>query len=142
LPKSITLKQIDPKLIVSHLNKSISSLQAVYLYGSFLSASFSDESDLDIAIKTEQRLDNQKRWQIQEDLASIYGRDVDLLDLDRASLVMQFEVISTGERIYCAAENTTALYETLVYSRYLDFNQIRKPIIEEITKRGSVYGNR
>jgi uncharacterized protein len=136
------MKPIDKKSIVANLNKSISDLQAVYLYGSFLSDSFSDESDLDIAVKADNRLDNQKRWRIQEDLASIYGRDVDLLDLYRASLVMQFEVISSGERIYCAAENTIALYETLVYSRYLDFNQIRKPIIEEITKRGSVYGNR
>jgi uncharacterized protein len=136
------MKPIEKKSIISHLIEAISGLQAVYLYGSFLSDSFSDESDLDIAIKAEERLDNPRRWRIQEDLASIYGRDVDLLDLGRASLVMQFEVISTGERIYCTAENTIALYETLVYSRYLDFNQIRKPIIEEITKRGSVYGNR
>ncbi len=134
------MKQIDPKSIISHLNKSISDLQAVYLYGSFLSDSFSDESDLDIAVKAEHRLDNRKRWRIQEDLAGIYGRDVDLLDLDRASLVMQFEVISTGERIYCADENAIAHYETLVYSRYLDFNQVRKPIIDDIIERGSVYG--
>ena len=141
MPKSITLKQIDPKSIVSHLIKAIPGLQEVYLYGSFLSASFSNESDLDIAVKAELKLDNQKRWRIQEDLAGIFGRDVDLLDLDRASLVMQFEVISTGERIYCADENTLAHYETLLYSRYLDFNRIRKPIVEEIIKRGSVYGS-
>jgi uncharacterized protein len=136
-----TLKQIDPKSIVSHLTKAISGLQAVYLYGSFSSDSFSDESDLDIAVKAERRLDNQERWRIQEDLAGIYGRNVDLLDLDRASLVMQFEVISTGERIYCADENIIAHYETLLYSRYLDFNWIRKPIVDEIIKRGSVYGS-
>lgn len=135
------MKQIDPILIISHLDKAISGLQAVYLYGSFLSETFSDDSDLDIAIKVDSRLDNQKRWQIQEDLASIYGRDVDLLDLDRASLVMQFEVISKGNRVYCAEENTIVKYETLVYSRYLDFNQVRKYIIEEIKKAGSVYGN-
>ena len=136
-----TLKQIVPKSIVSHLTKAISGLQAVYLYGSFLSDSFSDESDLDIAVKAERRLDNQERWRIQEDLAGICGRDVDLLDLDRASLVMQFEVVSAGERIYCADEKPIAHYETLLYSRYLDFNRIRKPIVEEIIKRGSVYGS-
>lgn len=135
------MKQIDPKLIVSHLNDAISGLQAVYLYGSYLSDSFSDKSDLDIAIKTVERLDNQERWRIQEDLAGIFGRDVDLLDLDRASLVMKFEVISTANRVHCADENIIARFETLVYSRYLDFNQIRKPIIKEIIKSGAVYGS-
>jgi len=135
------MKQIDPKSLISLLNEKISGLQAVYLYGSFLSDGFSDESDLDIAVKIDNPLDNQKRWRIQEDLASICGRDVDLLDLDRASLVMQYEVISTANRVYCTDENRLASYETLVYSRYLDFNQIRKPIIEEIIKRGFVYGS-
>lgn len=135
------MKQIDPKLIVSHLNDAISGLQAVYLYGSYLSDSFSDKSDLDIAIKTVERLDNQERWRIQEVLAGIFGRDVDLLDLDRASLVMKFEVISTANRVHCADENIIARFETLVYSRYLDFNQIRKPIIKEIIKSGAVYGS-
>jgi uncharacterized protein len=135
------LKQINPKSIISHLHKSISNLQAVYLYGSFLSAGFSDKSDLDVAMKAENRLDNKIRWRIQEDLAGICGRDVDLLDMSQASLVMQFEVISTGERIYSVAENTIAHYETLVYSRYLDFNQVRKPIIDDIIERGSVYGS-
>jgi len=90
------MKKIDPILVVSFLQKAISTLRAVYFYGSYLTESFSDESDLDIAIKVGKNLNNQDRWRIQEDLASKLGRNIDLLNLESASLVMQFEVVSTG----------------------------------------------
>jgi uncharacterized protein len=134
------VKAINLPIIVDFLKAGISKLQSVYVYGSYLTGTFSDASDLDLAFRAEARLDNVRRWQIQQQLAIQVGRDVDLLDLAVTSIVMQFEVITTGRRIYCADEDTTAACETLVYSRYLDFNETRRRIIEDIHRRGSIYG--
>jgi len=135
------MKKIDLPSIVTILNDRIPDLQAVYVYGSFLMEHFNDGSDLDLAFRAENELDNVERWETQQALAELIMRDTDLLDLNQASIVMQFEVITTGKRLFCSDEDIIATYETLVYSRYLDFNQVRKPIIESIQQRGSVYGD-
>lgn len=122
------------------MRESIRDLHAVYLYGSVITDDFKQDSDLDIAFKSPSCLNNQTRWRLQEELAARFNRDVDLLDLENSSLVMQFEVISKGTRIFCAEENEIEAYETLIFSRYLDFNQIRKLIIKSILSEGSVYG--
>jgi predicted nucleotidyltransferase len=135
------MKTINLPSIVTFLSDRIPDLQAVYVYGSFLMEHFGDGSDLDLAFRAENELDNVERWIIQQALAEMIRRDTDLLDLNRASIVMQFEVITTGKRLFCLDEEAIARYETLVYSRYLDFNQVRKPIIESIQQRGSIYGD-
>ncbi len=114
-------------------------MQAIYVYGSATTSNLTKRSDLDVAIKGEQPLDNVTRWEIQEKLAMSINRDVDLLDMNRASLVMRFEVVSTGIRVFCLEDYDIESYETLIYSQYLDFNEIRKPIIAAILERGSVY---
>ncbi len=135
------MKHIDPKEIISFLKEKVVGLQAVYVYGSYTTNHFSDESDLDLAFMTERGLENLLRWKVQQELAVFIARDTDLLDLRRTSIVMQFEVISRGKRIFCADEDAVSQYEMLVYSRYLDFNRIRKPILEAIQERGTVYGS-
>ena len=134
-------KSIDVEGLKSFLLKEISSLQAIYLYGSVVTEFFSKLSDLDVAIKTLTPLENIKRWEKQESLASSLNRNVDLLNLDQASLVMKFEVISKGIRIYQADLDKIENFETLIYSRYLDFNETRKAIIGEITTKGRVYAD-
>jgi len=136
------MKKINRNKVISYLCKAIPTLEAIYFYGSYLTDSFTDKSDLDIAIKVEGQFENRKRWKTQEELASSIGRNVDLLNLNNASLVMQFEVVSAGERVFCDNDMEIQKYETLIYSRYLDFNQVRKPIIEQIQKTGSIYDSR
>ncbi len=134
-------KQSILKTALSFLKKEIPNLQAVYAFGSIESEYFANESDLDLAIKLEKPLENTQRWKLQESLASRLKRNVDLVDMNSASLVFQFEILSTGRRLYCIEKNLIESYETLVYSRYLDFNQIRKPILDAIRERGTVYGS-
>ena len=136
------MNDINYKNIISFLKGKIDDLQAIYVYGSAVSDVFSEKSDLDVAIKARSVLDKVKRWDYQEDLAILMGRDVDLLDMDQASLVMKYEVLTTGDRIYCQAVSEIEKYETVIYSRYLEFNEIRKPIIEAAVQRGRVYGDR
>ncbi|MCG8337460.1 MAG: nucleotidyltransferase domain-containing protein [Proteobacteria bacterium] len=130
----------DKNLAIEFLRQTIQELQAVFLNGGVIREEFKRDSDVDIAVKTEVDISNRSRWSIQEALASKLNRNVDLLVLGKPSLVIEFEVVSTGEMVVCSDQAQVDLYETTVYSRYWDFNSTRKAIIEAIVNRGAVYG--
>jgi len=134
-------RSLDVNPIIRFLKAEFEVIQAVYIFGSAITNDFTRNSDLDIAVKFRTQIDNISRWRTQEKLAAQINRDVDLVELNRASLVMQFEVVSKGLKVYCADSYEVDLYETLIFSRYLDFNEIRKSIITDIIDRGSIYAH-
>mgnify|MGYP001609911360 FL=1 len=97
-------------------------------------------SDLDIAYLSDRQIPNIKRWMIQEEIASLLIRDVDLIALKTATDVMRFQIINKGVRIFVKDTRKAEQFEDLVYSLYLDLNEQRKGILEDIYKRGYVYG--
>ncbi len=82
--------------IARFLRDALPQLIAVYRFGSTASAQEHAESDLDIAVLAGDPIDAVARFELQERLAAAVGRDVDLVDLRRASTVMAMQVISTG----------------------------------------------
>ena len=126
-------------IIVKHLRKAFSSLQAVYLFGSYAQGLQTEKSDVDIAFLCDEKIDNVERWRIAEALASKLDRDVDLVDLHTASEVMRMQVVSGGKRIYVKDFERVEAFEDLVYMLYIDLNENRAGILEDIMKRGTVY---
>lgn len=128
------------KKIIGILKKGIPDLISVYCFGSSLQGYETFESDLDIAYLSDGQITNIKRWAIQEEIASLLKRDVDLIVLKTATDVMRFQIISTGVRVFVKNERKAEQFEDLVYCLYLDLNEQRKEILEDIYKRGYVYG--
>ena len=95
---------------------------------------------MDIAYLSDRQITNIKRWMIQEEIASLLIRDVDLIALKTATDVMRFQIINKGVRIFVKDTRKAEQFEDLVYSLYLDLNEQRKGILEDIYKRGYVYG--
>ena len=75
------LKKIDKTLIVDMLKIEIPGLQAVYLFGSQKDNTANNESDVDIAYLTPDRLSSLACWDLSQKLASLLSRDVDLVEL-------------------------------------------------------------
>lgn len=117
-------------------------LKAIYLYGSRATGQEQQGSDWDIAflVGHDTKIDPVERWKVQEKLAASLNENVDLLDLQAASTVMRFEVITSGKRIYCGDDYYCGEFEMLTFSQYQWLNEMRKFILEDIRKRGSVYG--
>ena len=128
------------ELIIQHLHTALSSLRAVYLFGSVVTEHFTEDSDIDIAVLTSEPMDALLRWKLIQQLAIALNRDVDLVDMTTASTVMQFQVVSTGERIFTADATTMEWWELKVYQLYLTLNDDRKPILEAIQQTGRIYG--
>lgn len=121
------------------IRKEWNSVEAVYLYGSALTAPKPEGSDIDLAVLSKEPVSAQKRWEMAQQLASFLKTDVDLADLRRSSTVFQFQVISTGRRIDCSDLKASEDFETYVYSDYARLNEERKEILDEIQKRGRIY---
>jgi len=130
---------VDEKEIILFLQKTIPSLKAVYLFGSMASGNNTKDSDIDLAFLSTSVLPSIARFDIAQALAIKLNKDVDLVDLNEASEVMRFEVISKGERIFSDGSQETENFEDKTYMLYIDLNENRMGILDDIAKRGSVY---
>jgi uncharacterized protein len=112
---------------------------AIYSFGSIGSKFERAESDLDLAVLCTKELTATERFSAQEKIARMIQRDVDLIDLSQASTVFRFQIVSTGKLIFCQNKQACDVFEMLVYSSYLRFNEERREILEDIKKRGRIF---
>lgn len=113
---------------------------ALYGFGSFFENPSAKAEDIDLGLFSRKRLPNTKRWEWQQELAGILGKNVDLVDLQSASTVMRAEVVATGQLLFCSDEAECHRFETMVYASYCLLNGERHEIVQGILKRGNVYG--
>ena len=116
------------------------NIKAIYLYGSVITEYFKEGSDIDIAILLDKKVDFEKLFELTKTLANTLNRDVDLVQLDNVSTVLQFQVIQTGERIFCNDEKYCNGYESQIFCDYIELNELRKPYLDEIAKTGKILG--
>ncbi len=125
--------------IVEQLRQSVPKLMAIYAFGSQVAGTANAESDLDLAVLVEGYADPILLFDLSSDLAEIAGCEVDLLDLRAASTVMQHQVVAYGERLW-ESDVRAKLYECFIFSEKWDLDERNKGILEDIEKRGKVYG--
>ena len=127
--------------LVNLIRESLPGCLAIYRFGSWGTADQQAASDIDLAVLPSVPLDPLRRWDLAQQLASLAGRDVDLVDLLNASTVLRMQVISSGDRLYCSAHGPVELFEDNVFSGYARFNLERRSIIEDVKKRGKIYAD-
>lgn len=125
--------------LLDTLADALPGVEAVYAFGSAAHGEATPESDLDLAVLTDQPLDPVVRFDLQERLAARAGRDVDLVDLRAASTVMQAQVVSTGRVVLDRDPAARAHFETVVYAAYALLNEERAGILADIAARGRVH---
>lgn len=128
-------------IIVEHLKKKIPELQSLYLFGSYADGTAISESDIDIAYLSQVPLSAIQRWNMSQQLAILLSCDVDLVELSQTNTIFRYQILSCGNRIYGSGYDVE-YFETLAYSFYLRFQEERQPIVDEIMKNKSVFGNR
>jgi len=128
------------QVLAEKIRSEIQDVLAIYLFGSAVAGELRPDSDIDLAILCATFLPATRLWSLAQSLAVIAGRDVDLIDLRSVSTVMQAQVISTGERLFCASEPVCGEFEDRVYSDYARLNEERRHILDDINERGRIYG--
>jgi len=125
--------------IISTLQQSLPRLLAIYAFGSRVTGGASAESDLDLSVLVEGYADVVALWELASDVANIAGCEVDLVDLRAASTVMQYQIITSGER-WWAKDVQAGLYEVFILSEKTDLDTRRAALLTEIKAEGKVYG--
>ncbi|OPX56416.1 Nucleotidyltransferase domain-containing protein [Oceanospirillum multiglobuliferum] len=123
---------------VTQLQQDIPELLAVYLFGSQASGKAKPDSDIDLAVYHSGQLDVVALWEIGCTLANQLNRDVDLIDFNQASTVLQHQILSRGRRLW-AKDHQADIYEIAVLKMKRELDARRAPVLERIVKTGRVY---
>jgi predicted nucleotidyltransferase len=123
--KNILITELSPYLVI--------------LFGSVTENREREDSDIDLAYLSDRVYTDYQRFMLAQRLASRMKRDVDLVDLQRVSTVMQMQILHHGNVIFCDDEKRRIAFQMKVYKMYAKLNEERMPILREIKRRGSVY---
>jgi uncharacterized protein len=126
--------------VVDTLRHRVPGCVAIYLFGSHATGTAHRESDVDIAVLAPAPLVDEDRWHLAQTLAVALGRDVDLVDLRRASTVMRVQVVDSGRLLFESDATQRQEFEAIALSDYARLNEERREILADIRARGSVYG--
>jgi len=128
---------IEPTLIKKIALKY--DLQLIYLFGSKATGRDSKVSDIDIAVL----LNNREAYNLKNlildlifDFSRVFCSDkIDLVILSKASLAVQYNVISDGKILYELNSETRYNYEMNLISLYLDFKRYEDEYYEAMHKQ-------
>ncbi|MBC7918424.1 MAG: nucleotidyltransferase domain-containing protein [Rhodoferax sp.] len=124
--------------IVKTAREKFPNALAVYGFGSRIQGTDNAESDLDLAVLVGGYVDPLQLWDASGALAEIAQCPVDLLDLRAATTVMQYQVITTGIRLW-AADVRAGLFECYVLSEKTALDVARARLMQDIATTGKIY---
>ena len=133
--KTMNLSSDKIELIKSFLIDELSPT-LIYLFGSFAKGVGRPDSDIDIAFLSQKNLDEYKVFLIAQKLADQLNREVDLVDINKASTVLKAQIIQ-GKLIYNADNLKKMNFELETMKKYAKLNEERQVIIDNL-KRGVV----
>ena len=111
------LRDLDPVLI--------------YRFGSYARQQTHSESDVDVAFLSRRRLVPYDVFMCAQQLAGQLHRDVDLVDVSRASAVLKAQVVESGRCLYAESERLRDEFEMYALSDYARANEERREIWQQ-----------
>jgi len=125
--------------IIQNLQANLPNLLGIYAFGSRIHGTAQTDSDLDLAVLVAGYAEPLVLWSLTSDLVDVADCPVDLLDLRAASTVMQYQIITTGQR-WWALDAQAAFFEAAILSEKTELDTARAGLLSDIQKRGKVYG--
>ena len=123
--------------LLAGLRAALPQLSAAYVFGSQAQGTAGPHSDLDLAVLAGGPVDPVLLWRLAGDLAGLAGCPVDLVDLRAANTVMQYQVLTTGRRLW-ADEPAASLFECRVLSEKTALDEARAGLLADILADGTV----
>ena len=118
-----------------------------YLFGSLARGTAGPLSDVDIAVFIDPLCTPQTgtfdyRSDLPVELQSLLEKEVDLILLNNASMILKYRVLRDGSLIYCRSEKERQLFHEQTVAQYLDFQPFLKVQSYYLHKRlaEGVYG--
>lgn len=129
---------IDFNPLVQYIKTQLDDVLAIYAFGSRVRNQDNAQSDLDLAVLLPESIPPLTLWAMSDTLSSIVNCPVDLIDLRRASTVMQYQIVHTGVRLW-EKKQEGQLFEVYVCNDKLDLDARRSDLLNDIQQSGRVY---
>jgi predicted nucleotidyltransferase len=103
------------------------------VFGSMATGKENRESDLDLAVKSDHKLDANEKMLLITELANVVGRPIDLIDLSTCGEPLLGQILQQGKRIH----GTSTEFAKVLYRHLLDeadFVPYQKRILDERRK--------
>jgi len=133
---------MNGETIVKTVLRFYPDVEAIYLFGSYLTPDQQQDSDVDIAVlfphEKARLLKNLAMSDCKDALEDILKRTVDLINMRTVNTVFQNEIIQQGRIVYQQNERTVDEFEMQVMSSYQKLNEERAGILEDIMETGRI----
>lgn len=114
--------------------------EVIILFGSYARNTQNEESDIDIAIKSNREISKKEIFEARLELEENIKNDTDLINLDNINDDFRYEILMNGKILYCKDQLKFELYKLDMCQEYFDLNESRQSIIERIKNGGKIYG--
>ncbi|WP_234117375.1 type VII toxin-antitoxin system MntA family adenylyltransferase antitoxin [Clostridium hydrogenum] len=95
----------------------------IYVFGSAARNELMEDSDIDIAYLSDVSLSNYEIFMLANDIADVVKRDIDLIDLNKASTVFKVQIVGNGKVIYCIDDTKRMYFEMYAFKHYALLNE-------------------
>ncbi|MGM0410836.1 MAG: type VII toxin-antitoxin system MntA family adenylyltransferase antitoxin [Bacillota bacterium] len=121
------LSNEEKNIIIDFLTEKLTP-ELIYIFGSYAKNSERDNSDIDIAILSEREIDEYKLFLLAQKLADKLKKEVDLVDIKKASTVFKAQIIQ-GKLIFNKDNYKKMNFELKTFREYAKLNEERKEIL-------------
>lgn len=111
----------------------------IVIFGSAAKGMLREDSDVDIAFLSDESYSEYEVFNISQELGAILGRDIDLIDIKKASTVFKVQILGNGKIIYSKDDIKTKTFHMEAYREYCMLNEDRKEILDKVRERGAIY---
>ncbi|TVQ01226.1 MAG: nucleotidyltransferase domain-containing protein [Balneolaceae bacterium] len=133
------MKSLEEKII--RYAAGYEDILLVYLFGSRATEHTHSESDVDVALmfRFNQIPSVEHLLQIQDDLTSLLGKEVDIVVLNNASPIIRMQVLRKGKKLFDRDKRAYIRFFVRTINEYDDLKRVRS-VIEKKIARGRIYG--
>lgn len=125
-------------IIAEYLRENVNPYFA-YLFGSSVQNRLTKESDIDIAFLSDNEVTAYDSFLMAQELADRLGREVDLVNLAKASTVFKAQVVGTRKVIIDRDPNQRMIFEMRSFKEYAKLNEERQCILDKIREKGTIF---
>ncbi|NLU50144.1 MAG: nucleotidyltransferase domain-containing protein [Syntrophomonadaceae bacterium] len=132
------LNRREIALITKHLTDKLAAY-LIIVFGSAARGRLRPDSDIDLAFLSKYEFSQYDVFMAAQELAGILDRDVDLVDLSKASTVFQAQIVGKGKVLFCSDDKERMVFAMTALKKYAKLNEERACILAKVTERGRVY---
>jgi len=111
-------------------------IDLIVLFGSLAKGNERSESDADIGISRNKSFELEEDLQLRQDLQQIFKREIDIVEIKRASPLLLGEIAKNSRLLYGKKDKFTEM-KILAMKKYIDFKpyfKLREELIRKYIK--------